>query len=310
MDVVVSPFHAGERRAQALSGWGLQRPAPIRAFLPEQHRAFFPLLPFLPVATLDGDGAPIATVLEGPEGFVASPDPHTLTIAARAAADDPAAPFLVAGAPVGLIGIDLSTRRRNRSNGTIAAAAPAGLAIDIQQSFGNCPRYIQGRKVHRVRREETSTRPPERFTWPDDEALRQIAAADTFFVASASRDTHAPQGGVDISHRGGRPGFVRVDGATLTIPDFPGNRYFNTLGNLLENPRAALLFLDFESGDVLVLQGTTEIVWNSPGADTALLAGAERVWRFTVAAGWRRRGALALRWTFRDFAPQLVATGP
>ena len=62
--------------------------------------------------------------------------------------------------------------------------------------------------------------------------------------------------GADISHRGGRPGFVRVDGDVLTIPDFRGNRYFNTLGNLIAEPRASLLFVDFETGDLLQLQGS------------------------------------------------------
>lgn len=69
---------------------------------------------------------------------------------------------------------------------------------------------------------------------------------------------------MDVSHRGGPPGFVRLEGQTLTIPDYNGNRYFNTLGNLVSNPRAALLFVDFERGDVLHLQGTTEIVWDGP----------------------------------------------
>ncbi len=309
MDAIPSPFHAGEREAQILSGYGPQRAAPIRDILPEQHRAFFPLLPFLPLATLDGDGAPIATILEGRQGFVASPDPHTLTVAARPAGDDPAAPFLVAGAPVGLLGIDLSTRRRNRANGTIVAAEPAGFAIDVRQSFGNCPQYIQGREAHRVSGTNAPAPAVERFASLDEEARAQIVGADTFFVASASRDAAAPRGGVDISHRGGRPGFVRVDGATLTIPDFRGNRYFNTLGNLLENPRAALLFVDFESGDVLTLQGATEIFWHPDIAGEPAFEGAERLWRFTAEKGWRRRRALSLRWTFRDSAPQFAAMG-
>jgi predicted pyridoxine 5'-phosphate oxidase superfamily flavin-nucleotide-binding protein len=53
-----------------------------------------------------------------------------------------------------------------------------------------------------------------------------------------------------VSHRGGRPGFVRIDGDdTLTVPDFNGNRFFNTLGNLAVHPRAGLLFIDFDNGD-------------------------------------------------------------
>ena len=58
-----------------------------------------------------------------------------------------------------------------------------------------------------------------------------------------------------MSHRGGKPGFVGVQGDTLAIPDFRGNRFYNTLGNLLGDPRAGLLFVDFASGDILQIQG-------------------------------------------------------
>jgi hypothetical protein len=52
----------------------------------------------------------------------------------------------------------------------------------------------------------------------------------------------------------------------LTIPDFRGNRFFNTLGNLVSDPRAALLFVDFETGDLLHLQGRVEIDWSPTAA--------------------------------------------
>lgn len=50
------------------------------------------------------------------------------------------------------------------------------------------------------------------------------------------------------------------------MPDFRGNRYMNTLGNLLAEPRAALLFIDFDRGDVLHLQGKTQILWQTQGS--------------------------------------------
>ena len=134
-----------------------------------------------------------------------------------------------------------------------------------------------------------------------------IARADTFLVASRSRPQSGEAGGPDISHRGGRPGFVAVDGDTLTIPDFRGNRYFNTLGNLLGEPRAGLLFIDFERGDLLQLQGTTEIDWS--GGAGRLIDGAERSWRFHAVRGWRRRQASPLRWTFVDYSPFTQRTG-
>ncbi len=77
------------------------------------------------------------------------------------------------------------------------------------------------------------------------------------FVATNAtlQDGGGENGGVDISHRGGLPGFVKVAGDVLTIPDFRGNWFFNTLGNLVLTSARLLLFVDFETGDLLHLQG-------------------------------------------------------
>jgi uncharacterized protein len=294
-------FHAGERAAHALAGVAAPTAA-IRTWMPDQHRAFFALLPFLPIATTDANGAPVATILTGPPGFIASPDPNTLNIAARPDPGDPAAPLFVPGAPVGLLGIDLATRRRNRANGTIRSTGQQGLTVSIQQSFGNCPQYIQTRFWHEA---AAQPGPVEPLKGLDAGASTAIATADTVFVASTSGSGAGVMGGVDISHRGGRPGFIAVDDDTLTIPDFHGNRYFNTLGNFLLNPKAALLFVDWPTGSLLHLTGEAEIMWH----DTQDFAGAERLWRLHVTSGWRRRAALPLRWSFGDFAPQTTRTG-
>jgi hypothetical protein len=108
-----------------------------------------------------------------------------------------------------------------------------------------------------------------------------------------------------MSHRGGRPGFVGVHGDTLAIPDFRGNRYYNTLGNLLGDPRAGLVFIDFASGDILQLQGTVTIDWHPDGGP----AGTERLWRLKVERAWRRRAAFPFAWTFGDYAPTTLRTG-
>jgi predicted pyridoxine 5'-phosphate oxidase superfamily flavin-nucleotide-binding protein len=107
-------FHAGERAAQARAG-AAPRTAAIRDWMPDQHRQFFAALPFVVAATIDKDGWPIATILAGLPGFISSPDAKTLRIAALPDRDDPAAPWLKPGAPIGLLGIDLATRRRNRA---------------------------------------------------------------------------------------------------------------------------------------------------------------------------------------------------
>jgi uncharacterized protein len=300
------PFHPGERLAQERAGvrarMAARGGAAIRDWMPDQHRSFFAALPFILIAATDRAGWPNGTVLEGPPGFVSSPDSRSLHVVARLhETDDPVASRLVEGAGVGLLGIDLATRRRNRANGRIASIGRDGLDIAVEQSFGNCAQYIQRREIIATETTIRASAPPERLAGMDADARRLIGASDTFFVASNAGDA------VDISHRGGQPGFARADGDVLTVPDFTGNRYFNTLGNFLASPQAGLLFIDFVHGDLMHLSGTVEIVWD--GEETPQFAGAERLWRVRVSHGWRQRGALALRWMFRDYAPTTARTG-
>ena len=297
-ELIESPFHPGERTAQLLAG-SSPRGATIRDWMPDQHRAFFAALPFVLTATTDAAGWPVATVLAGAPGFIASPDPWTLRIATRRECDDPAAQWLKPEASIALLGIDLATRRRNRANGVIATATEGALVVAVRESFGNCPQYIHIRDLEVVPATPPATEVMNGLDHPSREA---IEAADTFFVATSGGAV-----GVDISHRGGRPGFVRLGGDTLTVPDFSGNRYFNTLGNMLLDARAALLFADFASGDVLHVQGRTEIVWEVPA--TERLLGAERLWRVSVTHAWRRRGALPFRWSLRAQSPSVTRTG-
>jgi predicted pyridoxine 5'-phosphate oxidase superfamily flavin-nucleotide-binding protein len=291
------PFHEGELKAQALAGQS-SRGTGIRSFMPDQHREFFALLPYIFAAGRDTAGHPIATILTGEEGFVSSPSPTELAIAARPASDDPAMAAFTAGAPIGLLGLDFRTRRRNRANGTVRTLTDTGMTVEIGESFGNCAKYIQSREPARSR---VGTAPTETLFGLDQAARALILRSDTLFIASAAAS------GVDISHRGGLPGFVAVEGDRLTVPDFAGNSYFNTLGNLLLAPAASLLFIDFSSGDLIQLQGETEIVWDGP--EIGELAGAQRLWHFHARRGWRRRAALPLRWSAPEPAPTTLSTG-
>ena len=297
------PFHAGELAAQALAGVA-SRGAGIRDFMPDQHRIFFGQLPWLFAGVLDRDGWPLATALAAAPGFAASPTPTALSIAALPARDDPAFEAFRPDSPIGLLGLEFETRRRNRANGRIGTIGADGFTVSVTQSFGNCAKYIQLR--NRVRDGQEPATSPAELSGLDAQARTLIAGADTLLVASAAA-VESEIGGVDISHRGGRPGFVRIDGDTLTIPDFAGNNYFNTFGNLLQEPRAALLFVDFETGSLLQLQGEAEIVWQGP--ELAWLDGAERLWRFHVRRGWRRAHALPSRWSAPEFALTTLQTG-
>jgi uncharacterized protein len=288
------PFHAGELRAQALAGGGASGGA-IRDFMPEQHRDFFAALPFLLLATVDDEGAPVAGIVSGHAGFISSPDERSLHLHPASVVQGPAGSFLQSGKPVGLLGIEFHTRRRNRANGVIDAVDSEGLRVAVRQSFGNCPKYIEPRELHHVPDTAPPAAPAIPFSGLDAEARKQISAATTFFVATSAGSIEGPHDGVDISHRGGPQGFVGIQGNTLTIPDFRGNRYFNTLGNMVLEPRASLLFVDFCNGDLLHLQGRAEILWSVDDQSGGTEAG--RRWRFHAERGWRQRGALPLRQT-------------
>ena len=192
------------------------------------------------MAVTDPAGHVWASVLSGPPGFIDTPDDRTLTAAALPPPGSPLAEALGAGpAAVGLLGIEPQTRRRIRVNGT-GTLGPDGLAVRTEQVYSNCPKYIQRRHVTASAAATPAT--VERDAMSDADR-RMVAAADTFVIATAGPD------GADASHRGGEPGFVTVhDERHLRFPDYPGNTMFMTLGNLDANPRAGLLFLDWETG--------------------------------------------------------------
>ncbi|MDJ1009696.1 MAG: pyridoxamine 5'-phosphate oxidase family protein [Paracoccaceae bacterium] len=294
-----NPFHAGELKAQARAGaWGVSDWAAgfIRPSMPDQHRAFFTQLPFLVVAGADEAGRHWVTLLDGPDRFIQSPNTTTLEIAATPDRHDPLAKALIRGSDVGLLGIELATRRRNRLSGT-TRPHPDGFAFDVRQSFGNCPQYIHERAWRRV-----TAHAPSRAMASAELSAGQIArirAADTLFIGTGQRgrDEH-PSNGFDASHRGGAPGFVAVtDGTHLRLPDYAGNNFFNTIGNLLENPRIGLVFVDFETGGLLQISGRARVDWDARGSHDPH---AMRMIDVTIEAVIDRSAALSLRWSKDD----------
>ena len=317
-----SVFHDGEARAHERFGMRerLEQVGPhvIRDAMPDEHRELFEELPMLIVGSLDAAGRPWASILFGQPGFVHSPDARTLRVDARPVPGDPLAAHLVAGAPLGLLGIQLETRRRNRMNGRVVEATADGFSVRVEQSFGNCPKYIQAREPHFTADPatyRTATPVQHEGAVLSAAASALVRRADTFFIASATADAATGSGraghGVDVSHRGGRPGFVSVgeeNGHTvLSVPDFLGNYLFNTLGNLIVHPVAGLLFVDFERGDVLGLTAEAEIVWDGPEVEA--FPGAERLLRLRVVEGWSVAAAVPLGWSMPQPSPHLRGTG-
>ncbi|MFM0322028.1 2Fe-2S iron-sulfur cluster-binding protein [Caballeronia glebae] len=310
-----SPWHRGEIAIQKAFGVdermdGVGRRV-VRDYMPDQHRQFFAQLPFIVAGAVDERGDAWATLLAAHPGFMHTRDSKTLSMSRARDPHDPADAGMSDGASIGLLGIEMHTRRRNRLNGVIHRdGANLGFDVAVEQSFGNCPQYIQLRDFEFVRDPAVpSPVEPLALDALSPRARAMIAGADTFFVASYfdREDGHRQ---VDVSHRGGKPGFVRLsDDGALTIPDFAGNLFFNTLGNILVNGRAGLVFADFETGDLLQLAGDAEVLLDSP--ETAAFQGAERLWRFTPRRVLYRAQALPLRWKARGdgASPNSLMTG-
>ncbi|MFF9273884.1 pyridoxamine 5'-phosphate oxidase family protein [Streptomyces griseosporeus] len=288
----MSVYHAGSRALQDRLGVRERADHVGRSIGPDIKTvaaAFLELQPLLLIGAADSAGGAVwASALTGPPGFVRATGPHRIAVTGGPRPADPLAAALAAdGTPVGTIALDPRTRRRMRLNGRLHPTQ-RGFAVDADQVFSNCPKYIQRRESYAW----VADRAPGRAvatTELTEGQLASVAAADTFFLATV----HA--GGADVSHRGGNPGFVRaLSPRELSWPDYPGNAMFLTLGNLAADPRAGLLFLDWTTGTTLQLTGE---------ARTAFDADGERTVRFTVRRAIETPSALPLRWSAPEYSP-------
>ncbi len=265
-DIPATPpvFHAGETTLHKslgidsrLSELGKHF---IRGYMPDQHREFFAQLPWVHMAAIDSNGHPWATVRAGAPGFLHSPDDKTLSITATALAGEPTDLCLSAGSKISIVGLEPYTLRRNRLNATVVDNSSGRMSVSVDQSYGNCPKYIQKRTTVLTAVESTVAISTHCSLDQTDTTL--IRRADTLFIASrAEHLTDDPRYGVDINHRGGLEGFITViDNSTILIPDYKGNNFFNTLGNIHLDPRVGIQIIDFKTATLLNLQGTAEIL--------------------------------------------------
>ncbi len=267
---------AGSRDMAAKIGNGIETAILLRA------RPFLAQQELLVLATGDAGGEVWASVWFGARGFAQSQDDGlTLAIDRRmtsALEVDPVAERLQPGCALGVLAIELESRRRLRMNGTVSRFDESSLELEIRESFPNCPKYIVKRHL-RPRAPAPSPEGPRtaRGSQLDAERIATISRSDTLFVASLH-----PTRGADASHRGGDPGFVRVlSDHTLRIPDYAGNGMFQTLGNLHSTGRAGIVFLDFDGRRLLHVTGTTTLHFDQDEA-ALVTGGTGRSWDLEV----------------------------
>lgn len=300
---IEKPFHEGELEAQRRAGESAiaERNGVVIAdsiiggalpFLRQQTMAV--------AGTLEPDGTRWAFPLFGLPGFLAPDDDRTVRFArGLMKPQDLFWQGLHSGDQIGLLAIELATRRRLRVNGTVEKVDQDGLVLAVREAYPNCPKYIQRRTLawHDNQSSESLEIATEGTRLSEDEE-RLLGAVDTLFIASAEK-----QRGVDVSHRGGHAGFIqRLSGSAIRIPDYAGNSMFNTFGNLLIDPRAGVTAVDFGGGRALQMTGNVELEWDKPD-ELGLTGGTGRFWTFHIDR-WRVLPLpSAARWEFQDASP-------
>jgi predicted pyridoxine 5'-phosphate oxidase superfamily flavin-nucleotide-binding protein len=298
------PFHEGEIAVQERAGerdLARRRGAGIGAQIVEGALPFLERQRLLAITAAGDDGFLWTSVWCGAPGFVTSADGRGVSIRPAlmsVSAADPVLRRLAVGRDVGMLAIEVTSRRRLRINGTVVMMSRDDIRIVVRESVGNCPKYIQ-RRVPR-----TVTAPaalPERGTSGqtlDEERRELVERVDTAFVGSV----HAPRG-ADASHRGGKPGFIHVvNGTTLRVPDYPGNGMFMTLGNFESDPRASLVAVDFEHGRAVSFSGAAHLRYDveHPNQPTG---GTGRYWELDVREWVQFDLPPDIRWELIDPSP-------
>lgn len=310
---MTAPYHPGELAVQELAGETTRAQSTGRVIADRIPAGAIPFLErqtMLVVGTVDARLTPWVSLLFGPPGFVRSDaEGRTVLLDVAALGVDPpardaalgfAAAHLARDPRLGILAIELASRRRLRVNGRASVALPeAGVVtIQVDEAYPNCPRFIQRRNPSALRELGTPSVITRDVLSTED--IRVVSAADTLFVASLN-----PAGHADASHRGGPPGFVEVLAPDhLRVPDYAGNSMFNTLGNLHTHPRAGLAFLDFDQGTITQVTGAVTLDFDAADPD-AKSGGTGRFWDLHIDAVRVQQLATAPAWEFLDASPDL-----
>ena len=302
---IENPYHEGELEVQERVGVldeGAQNSRVIQDSIIKGALQFINQLPMAVFGSLDREQNVWASVFMGQPGFMQAEDERTIIFDLTNIihnSDDPFWVNIQENQKVGMLAIELASRRRLRINGTISRISDDYLRLHVEESYPNCPKYIQRRYLTTALQEFDATSPAsERGEVLGDSQHSIITKADTFFVSSVH-----PERGVDASHRGGNPGFVTIlNDRTLRIPDYPGNSMFNTLGNFALNPHAGLIFLDFESHHTLQLTGHVEILYDVDGSAEET-GGTKRYWQLHIDRWLETGNVNQLAWEILDFSP-------
>ena len=307
-----------------------QVPNFIESDMPLQHAKFHADLSYLPLVTLDEQERPWVSLLVTKSEDDASvgirvPEKNRLIVAAQSNPFDPLLQILDQGNHssetryFASVGIDFANRRRNKLAGKIASAfvrsedsiGRLDLILSSEEHLGNCPKYITVRELEphsRMAELAFSEFDSLKTSLPDD-CKAHIDQVSTVFLGTrylpsdeTAMDTRKKIG---LNHRGGAPGFVRVYEETdiesadktvttyLVLPDYSGNRIYQSLGNIQSDEYVGLVFPNFSNGDMLYVTGRAENLFDEDAS--ALMPRSNLVTRIRVSGAMFIKSGLNLK---------------
>ncbi|MEP0263883.1 pyridoxamine 5'-phosphate oxidase family protein [Dokdonia sp.] len=300
-------LNEGEKTVQRLAG--VEKEGARVARLAIKNRitpGLFPYIQGLPMAfvgSTDAKGQLWSSLLIGEVGFIEVPHMHEVCFhrsKIQSTASDIFFKNITERPEIGIMFKDPSQRIRYRVNGIVTEVSEDSIRIKVVEAYGNCPKYIQARKLLEIKNLPESTQTIFKDDVLGAKEKDWIRKADTFYIATRSLDGRA-----DASHRGGNPGFVEIlsDG-TFKIPDYYGNNMFNSLGNIYENPNTGLLFVDFETGATLQLSGKGKILFDQTTSNDMKKTGdTGRFWLFTPEQWIHTKQHHQAKWDFIQYSP-------
>ncbi len=211
-------------------------------FLDEHCERFLACSPCAVVGTTTGEGSLQAIVLGGEPGFLAPRSDTVLELGDVSGRD------VVDGSPAGLIALVPGYGETLRINGRLRVRDNIA-TLDVEEALLHCAKAIMRSELWTAR------------GTPQSHDGAAAFLADAPFVVLVSTDA---DGNADASPKGDPPGLIRqIDDTTIAIADRPGNRRTDTLHNLMDDPRIALLAMQPGSHDVAEIRGTARACTDS-----------------------------------------------
>ncbi len=297
-------FHQGELEVQQKTGEVLTATSNSRIIsdtIPNRVDSFIDDQTMAIVSSIDDTNNIWVSVLSGKTGFTTVLHPNVISFDRTKILSTQSDIFyknIKEKKEFGSLFIELSTRRRFRINGT-AKIDKKTIEVLIQESYANCPKYIQQRVLNLPNHFEPLNTAIRKGITLNPSIKDWIKQADTFFIGSKSNDNK-----LDASHRGGNKGFIEITANTLKIPDYKGNSMYNTLGNIHQTSKAGILFIDFEKGNTLQLTGTSSILFDQNSNNDSLKTGGTGRYLLFTAKEWIiTKNHHQINWKFLSNSP-------